>query len=179
MCDIDMSKSIEELTQGMDCMERHNFMYKYAEQNLSKGKKGGSCNVTQCQKKGASCYNKGMSAYYCEKCWTDIFNSATCNGLVPCDWILEEHFKEDGHYVYDQDVEEMKQQLLEQAEKENKKESLRTADEYDKPPVSPYVSMFGREIQKTQPWTRKFEKVGRNDSCPCGSGKKYKKCCMR
>jgi uncharacterized protein YecA (UPF0149 family) len=22
------------------------------------------------------------------------------------------------------------------------------------------------------------EKVGRNDSCPCGSGKKFKKCCM-
>lgn len=22
------------------------------------------------------------------------------------------------------------------------------------------------------------KKVGRNDSCPCGSGKKYKKCCM-
>ena len=23
----------------------------------------------------------------------------------------------------------------------------------------------------------KSEKIGRNDSCPCGSGKKYKKCC--
>ena len=23
----------------------------------------------------------------------------------------------------------------------------------------------------------KSEKVGRNDPCPCGSGKKYKKCC--
>ena len=23
----------------------------------------------------------------------------------------------------------------------------------------------------------KGEKVGRNDPCPCGSGKKYKKCC--
>ena len=23
------------------------------------------------------------------------------------------------------------------------------------------------------------EKVGRNEPCPCGSGKKYKKCCMR
>ncbi len=23
----------------------------------------------------------------------------------------------------------------------------------------------------------KMEKVGRNDPCPCGSGKKYKKCC--
>jgi hypothetical protein len=22
-----------------------------------------------------------------------------------------------------------------------------------------------------------MEKVGRNDPCPCGSGKKYKKCC--
>ena len=24
---------------------------------------------------------------------------------------------------------------------------------------------------------RKAEKIGRNDLCPCGSGKKYKKCC--
>ena len=24
---------------------------------------------------------------------------------------------------------------------------------------------------------KKGEKVGRNDPCPCGSGKKYKKCC--
>ncbi|NSW92407.1 MAG: SEC-C domain-containing protein [Firmicutes bacterium] len=23
----------------------------------------------------------------------------------------------------------------------------------------------------------KVEKTGRNDPCPCGSGKKYKKCC--
>ncbi|MBQ7721705.1 MAG: SEC-C domain-containing protein, partial [Kiritimatiellae bacterium] len=22
-----------------------------------------------------------------------------------------------------------------------------------------------------------FKKVGRNDPCPCGSGKKFKKCC--
>ncbi len=26
---------------------------------------------------------------------------------------------------------------------------------------------------------RKGKKVGRNDPCPCGSGKKYKKCCGR
>ncbi|MBI4585332.1 MAG: SEC-C domain-containing protein [Planctomycetes bacterium] len=23
------------------------------------------------------------------------------------------------------------------------------------------------------------QKIGRNDPCPCGSGKKYKKCCGR
>jgi preprotein translocase subunit SecA len=30
--------------------------------------------------------------------------------------------------------------------------------------------------QKAQPFVRTGEKVGRNDPCPCGSGKKYKQC---
>lgn len=29
-----------------------------------------------------------------------------------------------------------------------------------------------------EPTKRAAEKVGRNDPCPCGSGKKYKKCCL-
>ncbi|MCP4649697.1 MAG: preprotein translocase subunit SecA [PVC group bacterium] len=32
---------------------------------------------------------------------------------------------------------------------------------------------------KAQTYTRPQEKVGRNEPCPCGSGKKYKKCCGR
>ncbi len=28
-------------------------------------------------------------------------------------------------------------------------------------------------------YCRKEPKIGRNDPCPCGSGKKYKKCCLR
>jgi preprotein translocase subunit SecA len=28
------------------------------------------------------------------------------------------------------------------------------------------------------PFVREVPKVGRNDLCPCGSGKKYKKCCV-
>ena len=31
---------------------------------------------------------------------------------------------------------------------------------------------------KTKPIVRAGSKLGRNDPCPCGSGKKYKKCCM-
>jgi len=31
--------------------------------------------------------------------------------------------------------------------------------------------------QKKKPVKRASDKVGRNDPCPCGSGKKYKKCC--
>jgi preprotein translocase subunit SecA len=30
-----------------------------------------------------------------------------------------------------------------------------------------------------EPVKRKNAKVGRNDPCPCGSGKKYKQCCGR
>ncbi|MCD6419007.1 SEC-C domain-containing protein [bacterium] len=31
--------------------------------------------------------------------------------------------------------------------------------------------------QKRKPIRRKGKKIGRNDPCPCGSGKKYKNCC--
>jgi len=33
------------------------------------------------------------------------------------------------------------------------------------------------DSQQVQQVVRSGEKVGRNDPCPCGSGKKYKKCC--
>jgi len=29
------------------------------------------------------------------------------------------------------------------------------------------------------PYSNENPKIGRNDACPCGSNKKYKKCCMR
>ena len=37
----------------------------------------------------------------------------------------------------------------------------------------------GDSIVKKQPVRRADKKVGPNDPCPCGSGKKYKKCCMQ
>jgi preprotein translocase subunit SecA len=37
----------------------------------------------------------------------------------------------------------------------------------------------GDEPQKKRPVKRAAKKVGRNEPCPCGSGKKYKKCCGR
>jgi preprotein translocase subunit SecA len=37
----------------------------------------------------------------------------------------------------------------------------------------------GDEPEKAKTVRRDGKKVGRNDPCPCGSGKKYKKCCSR
>jgi uncharacterized protein YecA (UPF0149 family) len=36
---------------------------------------------------------------------------------------------------------------------------------------------FGRMWMKMHtPWVRRTKKVGRNELCPCGSGKKFKNC---
>lgn len=32
--------------------------------------------------------------------------------------------------------------------------------------------------RKTRTVIREYDKVGRNEPCPCGSGKKYKNCCL-
>ena len=36
-----------------------------------------------------------------------------------------------------------------------------------------------RRTRKLEPIRNRGERVGRNDPCPCGSGKKFKNCCMR
>ena len=46
-----------------------------------------------------------------------------------------------------------------------------------------YISGFGQEFfdldEKIKAKILPFSKIGRNELCPCGSGKKYKKCCGR
>ena len=44
-----------------------------------------------------------------------------------------------------------------------------SAGPLDAPPLAP--------VSGAQPQRRRLPKVGRNDPCPCGSGRKYKRCC--
>lgn len=47
-------------------------------------------------------------------------------------------------------------------------------------PVDPEpIHIHGPHCDHHDPYetTQKQEKIGRNDPCPCGSGKKFKKCC--
>jgi len=41
------------------------------------------------------------------------------------------------------------------------------------PVLEMLIEKYGVDLVITQP----DKKVGRNDPCPCGSGKKYKNCC--
>jgi hypothetical protein len=65
---------------------------------------------------------------------------------------LEDLFDSPGDY------EELTEDFDETDEYEGSQENIDETDEY--------------EPSKTLP------KVGRNEPCPCGSGKKYKKCCL-
>ena len=38
---------------------------------------------------------------------------------------------------------------------------------------------FDDDFEIQEPFLRSEPKIGRNDRCPCGSGKKYKKCCLK
>ncbi len=47
------------------------------------------------------------------------------------------------------------------------------------PNVQRLFAHFARRVgQPATPYVRETAKVGRNDPCPCGSGKKYKRCCL-
>jgi preprotein translocase subunit SecA len=50
-------------------------------------------------------------------------------------------------------------------------------DKMSSPNLKKAVASGGSDQSKGQPVRRTSPKVGRNDPCPCGSGKKYKNCC--
>jgi preprotein translocase subunit SecA len=60
---------------------------------------------------------------------------------------------------------------LVQIQKEEEAENL-----YDRS-TQDYIATHSQMGGEKKPEKRDTKKVGRNDPCPCGSGKKYKKCC--
>jgi len=72
------------------------------------------------------------------------------------------------HHIFNINVEQFDEHALEQKrQKELDELNLVSSEESE------------GSNQNKKPVVRKEEKVGRNDPCPCGSGKKYKKCCMQ
>ena len=101
--------------------------------------------------------------------------------IVPTDWFeaVEQEEFEDLFYpimalggIYDD--EENDEVILHLNEKEL------TQLESDLPHVLLDIYWYWQAIiNKPQTVRREGEKVGRNDPCPCGSGKKYKACCVK
>ncbi len=61
--------------------------------------------------------------------------------------------------------------------REVSEEQLQHEEQEQNLEMSGGASQQKSEVASKQPYKRKDPKVGRNDPCPCGSGRKYKKCC--
>ncbi|MBI4906788.1 MAG: SEC-C domain-containing protein [Acidobacteria bacterium] len=44
--------------------------------------------------------------------------------------------------------------------------------------IDELLNKFEQERQNSKPQPVRVEKIGRNEACPCGSGLKYKRCCL-
>jgi preprotein translocase subunit SecA len=84
-------------------------------------------------------------------------------------------YKREGHEMFQQMIDRVKEETLQklyyiQIQREEQLQEMR-AEQEDQP------MFYGpAEAPQKRQAVRKEGKVGRNDPCPCGSGKKYKKC---
>lgn len=77
-----ITKQIEDADK-LGTRERHDRMYEIAAHNLLKGRQGGCCNVTQCQKPDSAVhYNNGTHAWYCRSCALDIHSANRFDDFV-------------------------------------------------------------------------------------------------
>jgi preprotein translocase subunit SecA len=85
-------------------------------------------------------------------------------------------YQREGYAMFMEMISRIKMDTLEKLclvriQKEEEVEEIRQKQKQD------YVLSRGEDTPVNQTVKRESEKVGRNDPCPCGSGKKYKKCC--
>ncbi|MBO4311729.1 MAG: preprotein translocase subunit SecA [Desulfovibrionaceae bacterium] len=74
-----------------------------------------------------------------------------------------------------EDLQIMDEDLPQEPEEPLRPEELPDQFQHKAQPVN--LSYSGEEAEQERQPARAGERIGRNDPCPCGSGKKYKKCC--
>ncbi len=85
-------------------------------------------------------------------------------------------YQREGYAMFMEMISRIKMDTLEKLcmvriQREEEVEEIRQKQKQD------YIMSRGEDTPANKTIKRGSEKVGRNDPCPCGSGKKYKKCC--
>ena len=83
-------------------------------------------------------------------------------------------FKEEGYQMFESMVASIREETLRRIFLAQ----VRPAQEIKREKVAKETGTSGDSVMKKKP-VRSEKKAGPNDPCPCGSGKKYKKCCMQ
>jgi len=105
---------------------------------------------------------------------TPTYVAAFLDGIHECvDGLPDlEELEETTQIAFDLDYERLFKQMV-----EYKAEKLYTLAEWDGIFTKDLQKQFYQEQKKSHTIVRNEDKVGRNEPCPCGSGKKFKKCC--
>ena len=99
-------------------------------------------------------------------------------------------FKREGHEMFSAMIEKIKEEVVEYMFKVRFVDESEEQEPRQRQPQRRSSSGRGARARRpapaqeqgsaaNAPVRREGAKVGRNDPCPCGSGKKYKKCCGR
>jgi preprotein translocase subunit SecA len=85
-------------------------------------------------------------------------------------------YQKEGYEMFMEMIHRIKEDTIEKLcivriQREEEVEEMREEANQD------YIMSRGEQTAETSTVKRDTKKVGRNDPCPCGSGKKYKKCC--
>ncbi|MDA1099421.1 MAG: UPF0149 family protein [Proteobacteria bacterium] len=101
--------------------------------------------------------------------WSELINSEEHGGSMVPIWALAyEHHPEADMRPYTLPIDE------------KKREELIIGAAAGVMRMHAYYRRQGREYAaQTETFVRPHRKIGRNEPCPCGSGKKYKRCCGR
>ena len=83
-------------------------------------------------------------------------------------------YKEEGYQMFEAMIASIREETLRRIFLTQ----VRPAQEVKREKVAKETGTSGDSVMKKQP-VRSEKKAGPNDPCPCGSGKKYKKCCMQ
>jgi len=78
--------------------------------------------------------------------------------------------------VSEEEVNELKQRALEE-QKKQKSQSSENQPKHQQPELDQNISSQPQDFKAPQTIQRNSPKLGRNDPCHCGSGKKFKHCC--
>ena len=71
----------------------------------------------------------------------------------------------------------MNESIREETAKMVMRVRVRKNEEVKREQVAKVTGTSGASDGSVSATVKKEQKVGRNDPCPCGSGKKYKRCC--
>ncbi|MCF6218151.1 MAG: preprotein translocase subunit SecA [Gammaproteobacteria bacterium] len=79
-------------------------------------------------------------------------------------------------FLSNEDVERVEQERRQRDEVEYKHDQVTAMQSQAEEAGSAAFAKPEKRVEEAQPYVREGQKVGRNDPCPCGSGKKYKRC---